>query len=52
MFLVVLLKWGGGVEGGGGGQGRHFQLLFEKLLENDANHNMYFCLKSLKYIFH
>ena len=38
MFLRVLLK-----------KCSHFQLLFEKLLENKPKkNNMYFCLKALK----
>ena len=37
MFLGVLLK-----------EGSHFQLLFEKLLENKPKNNMYFCVKTLK----
>ena len=37
MFLRVLLK-----------KCSHFQLLFEKLLENKPKNNMYFCLKTLK----
>ena len=37
MFLGVLLK-----------EGSHFHLLFEKLLENKPENNMYFCLKTPK----
>ena len=37
MFLGVFLK-----------EGSHFQLLFEKLLENNPKNSMYFCLKTLK----
>ena len=37
MFLGVLLK-----------EGSHFHLLFERLLENKPENNMYFCLKTLK----
>ena len=37
MFLGVLLK-----------EGSHFQLFFEKLLENKPKNDLYFCLKTLK----
>ena len=37
MFLGVLLK-----------ESSHFQLLFEKLLENKPKNNMYVCIKILK----
>ena len=37
MFLRVLLK-----------EGSHFQLPFEKLLEDKPKNNMYFCLKTMR----
>ena len=37
MFLGILYK-----------EGSHFQLLFEKLLENKRKNNMHFCIKTLK----